>query len=169
MDNPPSEEQTFKKYTPEQAKAFASHRISYNDKLLNVILDHHQSTGGSMGMLLDVGCGPGNSVRGLAKHFDHAYGLDPSPEMINIAKLIGKETEAAETRGGGRIDFSVGRAEDMTAIKESGLKVDLLTAAMAVWASLLTQDGMANHSRRIGSICPISGSLPLRLSPAAVQ
>ena len=132
MDNPPSEERTFKNYTSEQAKTFAAHRGSYNDKLFNVILDHHRSTGGSFGTLLDVGCGPGNSIRSLAKHFDAAHGLDPSPEMINVAKMVGMEDQAAETAGGARIDFNVGRAEDMTTIRESGVKVDLLTAAMAV-------------------------------------
>lgn len=97
MEETSSEEQTFKQYTPAQAKAYAAIRGGYHDRLFNVILDHHKSTGGSFHALLDVGCGPGNATRPLAKHFEVAYGLDPSPEMINVASEIGKETGAAET------------------------------------------------------------------------
>jgi len=133
MEETSSEEQTFKQYTPAQAKAYAANRGGYHDRLFNVILDHHKSTGGSFHALLDVGCGPGNATRPLAKHFEVAYGLDPSPEMINVASEIGKETGAAETTGGRRIEYVLGRAENMSWLRDSGRKVDLLVSAMAVW------------------------------------
>ena len=127
-----SEERTFKAYTPAQAATYAAQRDAYNEKLFQKILDHHRATGGSFGVLLDVGCGPGNSTRPLAKHFDHAYGRDPSPQMINTAKAIGAEAAQGETATGNRVEFVVGRAEDMAPLQESDRKVDLLISAMAV-------------------------------------
>ena len=132
MEAPASEERTFKQYTPAQAQAYAANRSGYTDKLFNIILDHHRSTGGSFHTLLDIGCGPGNATRPLAKHFDVAYGVDPSPEMINAGIAIGAEPGTRETQSGGRVEYMVGRAEDMASLRESGRKVDLLTAATAV-------------------------------------
>ena len=126
------EELTFRQYTPNQAKAYAAGRSSYHDNLYKIIFDHHSSTGGAFTTLMDVGCGPGNSTRPLAKRFETAYGVDPSPEMINTAKRLGGVTAL-----GKQIDFLVGRAEDMGGSnwdKDSGGKVDLLTAGMAVSA-----------------------------------
>ena len=127
-----SEERTFKAYTPAQAAAYAAQRDAYNEKLFQKILDHHRATGGSFGVLLDVGCGPGSSTRPLAKYFDHAYGMDPSPQMISTAKAIGAEAAQGETATGSRIEFVMGRAEDMAPLRESDRKVDLLISAMAV-------------------------------------
>ena len=40
--------------------------------------------------ILDVGCGVGMSTRAIKKHFptSHVIGLDTSPEMLRIAKLV---------------------------------------------------------------------------------
>ena len=126
------EERTFRQYNPEQAKAYAAGRSSYHDNLYQTIFDHHSSTGGAFKTLMDVGCGPGNATRPLAKRFETAYGVDPSPEMINTANRLG-----GETASGKPIDFLVGRAEDMGGSnwdKPIEGKVDLLTAGMAVSA-----------------------------------
>ena len=123
-------ERTFRQYTPDQGKAYAAERSSYHDNLYKVIFDHHSSTGGAFKTLMDVGCGSGNATRSLAKRFEAAYGVDPSPEMINTAKRLG-----GETAPGNQIDFLVGRAEDMGGSDwDIGGKVDLLTAGMAVSA-----------------------------------
>ena len=127
-----SEERTFKEYSAAQAKAYASGRDTWNEKIFQKVLDHHKATGGYSGVLVDVGCGPGNSTRPLARHFDNAYGIDPSPEMINTARQLGAEVEGGETAEHGRIEYEVGRAELMTTLRESGRKADLLTSAMAV-------------------------------------
>ena len=137
MDTQSSEESTFRSYTPAMAKSYATHRGSYHENLFNVILDKHRSTGGAMKVLLDVGCGPGNSTRPLAKHFDNAFGLDPSPEMINTAKKLSAESPE-ETASGKSIVFGVGRAEDMNGeFRQPELGVDLLTSATAVCVPLV--------------------------------
>ena len=137
MDKPHVEEPTFRRYTPAQAKAYAWSRGSYNPELIDVILNHHRSTGGSFDTLLDVGCGPGNSTRPLAIHFDTAYGLDPSQEMVNAAKGIGMEAEESETASGGKINFVHGRSEELGWMRHASCKVDLLTSAMAVRTLIL--------------------------------
>ena len=93
-----------------------------------------------MKVLLDVGCGPGNSTRPLAKHFDNAFGLDPSPEMINTAKKLSAEAPE-ETASGKSISFGVGRAEDMNGeFRRPELGVDLLTSGTAVCVPLASRD-----------------------------
>ncbi len=127
---------TFRHYAPEQAKAYASNRHAYHDKLFQVILAHHQATGGTLGTLLDVGCGPGNSTRPLARHFANAYGIDPGPQMINVARSISAEAAGKgepETSSGKPIVFVEGTAEELEGpFREDGRKVDLLTASTAV-------------------------------------
>ena len=127
------EEHTFRQYTPDQAKAYADLRHSYHDNLYKIIFHHHASTGGSFGTLMDVGCGPGNVTRPLAKRFNTVYGVDPSPEMINTAKDLSAGSHEAETASGKKIEFIVGRAEELgKLIPDAESKVDLLTAATAV-------------------------------------
>ena len=82
----PSEEQTFKGYTSAQAKAYIEVRNWTFPKLYDLIINHHASTGGSFGMLFDVGCGPGNSTLPLAKRFNVVDATDPSEEMVRTAK-----------------------------------------------------------------------------------
>ena len=128
----PFEESTFKSYTPALAKAYAAARGSYHANLFNVIIDHHKSTGGALHVLADVGCGPGNSTRPLARHFDSAFGIDPSPEMINTAKSLSVESPE-ETASGKSITFCIGRAEGMSGLFcKSEDRVDLLTSGVAV-------------------------------------
>ena len=95
-----------------------------------------------MHVLLDVGCGPGNSTRPLARHFDSAFGIDPSPEMINAAKDLSAEYRE-ETASRKSITFHVGRAEEMDGLfREADCGVDLLTSATAV-RGILTVEGQS--------------------------
>ena len=136
----PTEESTFRSYTPALAKAYAASRGSYHENLFKVILDHHQSTGGGVQVLVDVGCGPGNSTRPLARHFDSAFGIDPSPEMINKAMNLSMES-SQETASGKSINFSVGRAEDIDGdFRKPEHGVDLLTSGTAVRARFANND-----------------------------
>ena len=158
------EESTFKSYTPSLAKAYAASRGSYNENLCRVILDNHRSSGGAMQVLLDVGCGPGNSTRPLARYFHSAFGIDPSPEMINTAKTL-SAASPEETASGKTIDFSVGRAEDMNGpFREPGNQVDLLTSGMAVRVLLAPSTTDLLFSRPIGLTCRDSGLLLLLAS-----
>ena len=165
-----AEEQTFKEFTPAQAKAYAANRSSHQENLFKVILEHHDSTAGTFGMLLDVGCGPGNSTRPLAKHFAAAYGIDPSRGMIDTAKAISAEA-GAETTSGKPIAFIEGRAEDINGtFRDVGRKIDLLTAGMAV--SILSVDphpSVLILCRRTGSTCGDSGPLQLGCLTEAEQ
>ena len=126
-------EKTFKAYTPGQAQAYAQQRGAYNERLYNIICDYHAETGGLFGTLVDLGCGPGNSTRPLAKRFEKAYGIDPSEGMIETARSISLSSGQDETKSGEYIYFSVGRAEDVgEGVRGTGEKVDMITAGMAV-------------------------------------
>ena len=152
-------EPTFKNYNSAQAQAYAASRNSYHENLFRVILEHHQSTGGGFGTLLDVGCGPGNSTRPLAKHFQDAYGVDPSQEMINTAKSISATSDAGETATGGKINFVVCRAEEVASSMAKAAKVDLLISAMAVGLSLASIVVLTLiDGRHIGLTCHDSGN-----------
>ena len=161
------EERTFRQFTPTQAKDYATNRGGYQDRFLQVILDHHESTGGAFGTLLDVGCGPGKtSTRPLAKRFDNACGVDTSPEMINTAKLLSAESQHGETASGKKIQFLVGSSEDLSdLIDASYSKVDLLTAGTAVRPTRSSVIIFLLISyRHIGSTWQASGPLQLACS-----
>ena len=114
-----------------------------------------------MQVLLDVGCGPGNSTRPLARYFDSAFGIDPSPEMINTAKTL-SAASPKETASGKTIDFSVGRAEEMHGpFREPGNHIDLLTSGTAVRIFLAPSATDLIFSRPIGSTWHDSGLLLL--------
>ncbi|KAK8023191.1 methyltransferase domain-containing protein [Apiospora marii] len=78
----------FRNYTTEEGKHYANFRPTYHENLYKLVIDHHSSTGGQFDTIVDLGCGPGNTVRELAPKFQHAFGLDPSEGMINTAKSL---------------------------------------------------------------------------------
>jgi len=129
MDYTASPEATFKSYGPTQAAAYAANRGSYNESLFNMIINHHHSTDRIFDTLLDVGWGPGISTAPLAKYFDTVHGIDLGIDMISTATGI---STGAETGSRKRIEFLLGRAEEMELPYEGSWKVDLITAGMAV-------------------------------------
>lgn len=119
---------TFRSYSAEQAKVYATHRLSYETAIYDTVFKYHSETGGQFGLLLDVGCGPGNATRDVALSFDQAIGADPGASMIDTARELG-----GKTKSGTGIKYEVSPAEEISSIK--GLEpnsVDLLTSAMAV-------------------------------------
>jgi ubiquinone/menaquinone biosynthesis C-methylase UbiE len=119
---------TFRSYTSSQAKLYASQRLSYPEALYRTVLDHHVATGGHLDSVVDVGCGPGNATRDVARSFKRALGVDPGEAMIAAAREHG-----GVTREGEEIRYVVGAAEELAGVEgvEAGA-VDLVTAAMAV-------------------------------------
>ncbi|EXJ70449.1 uncharacterized protein A1O5_06518 [Cladophialophora psammophila CBS 110553] len=122
-------EKTFSSYNKEQGKFYAQVRRDYHPKVYEAIIDHHTSTGGGHDTILDVGCGPGTAARGLASHFAHVIGLDPSEGMISTARSIGLVSSTAEPAR-----FERSTAEELGANLSPPLpdsSVDLITAANA--------------------------------------
>ncbi|TDZ66054.1 Trans-aconitate 3-methyltransferase [Colletotrichum trifolii] len=122
-------ENTFRVYTPEQGHDYAKGRRGYHQNLYKTIVDHHQSTGGSLDLLLDVGCGPGIVAREFGSQFAHVIGLDPAAGMISAARNLGGASSTSEP-----IRFEVSTAEELGAnlsppVADSS--VDLITAATA--------------------------------------
>ncbi|KAL2064849.1 hypothetical protein VTL71DRAFT_3989 [Oculimacula yallundae] len=118
---------TFRAYSAADANMYAAQRPAYSQKLYDVILNHHASTGGEFYTILDCGCGPGRATVDLARYFDRATGADPGKAMIEVAQERG-----GKTRSGRDIEYVVSSAEELS--KMDGLQpesVDLLTAAMA--------------------------------------
>ena len=118
---------TFRNYTSERAAKYAAGRPSYSSPLIAEILNYHTATSGSYGMLLDLGCGPGNSTRDLALSFEHAVGADPSEAMIEVARSSG-----AVTGSGEKIRWTVGGAEECSGLEGVEQGVDMIIAGMSV-------------------------------------
>jgi ubiquinone/menaquinone biosynthesis C-methylase UbiE len=55
--------------------------------------------------VVDVGCGPGNSVRMAARRGAHVIGVDPAPVMLRLARTF--------TRGHPPVRWSRGAAEEL--------------------------------------------------------
>ena len=119
---------TFRSYSAEQAKLYATHRLAYAAAIYDIVLGHHSSTGGQFGVVLDVGCGPGNATRDVALSFEQAIGVDPGAAMIETARELG-----GKTKSGQAIRYELSPAEELSNVE--GLEadsVDLLTVATAV-------------------------------------
>lgn len=126
-----SQEKTFSAYNAAQGKAYSQARPDYHQNVYNTILDHHKSTGGQLDTVLDIGCGPGQAIRSLAPHFNHAFGLDPSEGMIATARSLSGGTSTAASES---IRFEVSTAESLGQNLSSPIpdgSVDLITAANA--------------------------------------
>ena len=137
MKSPNSEgspaDPTYRQYTPSQAATYAQHRPSPPPALVELIFNHHISTGGQTGVLLDVGCGPGMATRAFAKHFEAAIGCDPGESMIQVATEHG-----GETANGKSIRWVICTAEEIEKLTEvEPGSVDLVIVAFAVGITFL--------------------------------
>ncbi|RDW77249.1 hypothetical protein BP6252_05302 [Coleophoma cylindrospora] len=121
----PNTDPTFRSYSATQAQTYATYRTSYPERFYSTILDFHHATGGQDGFLVDVGCGPGNATRDLARFFDAALGVDPGAAMIDAARGL-----AGVTKRGGPVAYEVAAAEEFARVT-GGQPVDLVVAAMA--------------------------------------
>ena len=121
-----SREETFRKFTAEQAAKYAAGRgMSYPEPIYNGVLDYHQ---GKREAVLDVGTGPGKVARDFLNYFDKAIGCDASEGMIGQA---GKDAEKNGLTD--RATFFVAGAEDcVSAVHQAGRQdVDAITVATA--------------------------------------
>ena len=119
---------TFRSYNSAQAQQYAGARLAYPSLLYQHILAEHGASGGRLGFVIDVGCGPGSATREWAPMFEHAEGLDPGHEMIKVARQRGGKTKAGES-----ICYEVCEAERMTDVPSLPVGgVDLICAATAV-------------------------------------
>ncbi|KAK5069684.1 hypothetical protein LTR70_010721 [Exophiala xenobiotica] len=126
---PFSTEKTFRSYNQEQGKAYAQIRLDYHPSVYQAIIDHHLSTDGQLGTLLDVGCGPGTAAYCLASRFAHTIGIDPSEGMIATARSLGDAKSTSEP-----VRFEVSTAEELGRKLSPPIKdhsIDLITAANA--------------------------------------
>ncbi|KAH6884227.1 methyltransferase [Thelonectria olida] len=119
----------FTTFTNDQGANYAEIRPKYHPNLYKTVVDRHTSTGGQLGTVLDVGCGPGTAARALAPQFAHAIGLDPSEGMMANARVLGGTSSSSEP-----IRFEVSSAEELGSnlsppVQDSS--VDLITAATA--------------------------------------
>jgi len=127
---------TFTAYNAADATSYAEGRDSaYPSALYREILafaDLPSPSSTRPTILLDVGCGPGNSTKDLAPYFSKVVGIDPSPAMISEAGGKGYKTGT-----GDGVDFMVSGAEECDTMggQQQG-SVDVLTSAMAVSPTL---------------------------------
>ncbi|KAI9723849.1 MAG: hypothetical protein M1828_004099 [Chrysothrix sp. TS-e1954] len=146
---------TFLRYTLTEAQAYLRNRTNatpptsttdsdprpaYNPALYAHILHRHISSGGQLGTLLDVGCGPGGIARDLARltpkladsegGWKEVWGIDGSSAMTGVAKRV-----RWKTANGGDIKWACLGAEDLDQlIIDHGVKegsVDLIVVGMA--------------------------------------
>lgn len=124
----PQKDPTFRNYDSSSAKFYAKNRPGYPEKVIDIIINQHTSTGGKLDLLVDIGCGPGTATRSVAPHFQHAIGADPGQSMIETARSIPSTTKSGEP-----VTYEVCSANALSTL--SALKrfpehpVDLITAA----------------------------------------
>lgn len=135
IQKPHQEEATFRNYDASAAKRYAQYRSGWPASFIESVISQHTSSGGETDLLLDIGCGPGNSTRDLAPHFQTVLGVDPSPSMVEVARGIPVFTARGEP-----VRYEVGKAEELSSLpvlaelspKSHGREcVDLITASTA--------------------------------------
>ncbi|CRG87841.1 Putative methyltransferase DDB_G0268948 [Talaromyces islandicus] len=124
----PQQDKTFRNLHVNQAVNYAATRKGYPPALIKYIVDHHCATGGETKLLLDVGCGPGNSTQDLAPYFDQVFGADPGEGMINAAKELGGVSGA-----GDQIKYQICSAEELDRLEEPKRgSVDMINVTAAI-------------------------------------
>lgn len=132
------EEATFRNYNASAAAKYARFRFGWSEEFVqDKVISPHTSSGGQLNVLVDIGCGPGNSTVCLAPHFQTVLGVDPAPAMVEAARA---RPDPAATATGEPIRYEVGRAEELSSLpalaelwpETHGKEcVDLITAATA--------------------------------------
>ena len=84
---------------------------------------------------LDFGCGIGRLTQALAGHFDHVYGVDISPKMIELAN-----THNRHNRKGARCEYVCNSAGDLRRFADGS--IDMIYS----WITL--QHMRPRHARR---------------------
>jgi len=87
------------------AQYYAQYRRPYSKQLFEDIVSYYRL--GGKGRLLDLGCGTGELTIPLASHFQNAIGLDPSSDMLAVAKSKADEQRVLN------ITWTQGKAEDL--------------------------------------------------------
>lgn len=161
-------EKTFRSYNAAQGKQYAASRMDYHPSVYEYVVNQHTATGGQFNTLVDVGCGPGNAVRFLAPQFQRAFGVDPSPGMVEAARELGGASAT------GPIQYSQSLGEDLCKDPAGNFvlgneSVDLITLANAAhWLDMAPFWQRAAKVLRPGGSVAIWTSGEMRIHPSTV-
>lgn len=121
------------------ASLYSKYRPTYPKDLLNIISRYITRHGGGHGVVVDVGCGTGQSTFYLLDLFKHCIGVDISKAQISEA------LRKCEVEGTKNIEFVVGSGLDMPVESSS---VDMVTIAQA-WHWVKDIDGFYSECKRV--------------------
>lgn len=125
------QESTFRNYDALQAQSYADYRKAYDQRLIELVVKTHTSTGGELHKVLDIGCGPGLATRQIAGYFQEVDGIDAGASMIEKAK-----TTPCFSAKGTQASFYVCNSEEIDKLFEPE-SIDLITVATAAhWFDL---------------------------------
>ncbi len=99
----------YDRYAPRYDTLLVENRI--NAHLRHAMLDYQAQTFHEGSRLLEVGCGTGDEAIALARRGCHVVAVDPSREMIRIARA-----KVLSGNLGDFVDFYVGRARDLDGV-----------------------------------------------------
>jgi 2-polyprenyl-6-hydroxyphenyl methylase/3-demethylubiquinone-9 3-methyltransferase len=94
--------------------------FGYRLQLLKTLM-----AGARRGILVEIGCGPGQHLMALADDFERAIGLDLSPAMINRAEIARFDHPLRE-----RIRFAVDPAEELRTLSPQTIDVLFCVGAL---------------------------------------
>lgn len=114
----------------------AAQLFRYRLRLLHALLPQEQG-----GVLVEIGCGPGQHLLALAARFDRAVGLDLSPVMIEQAERLRRQHPLRE-----RIVFAVDPAEELATLEPDS--VDALIC-IGAFEHMLQPDRVLRQIRRV--------------------
>ncbi|CAO3608473.1 unnamed protein product [Cunninghamella echinulata] len=102
------------------SQSYLLHCPGYNQTTYKQIIDEHK---GLFNIAVDIGCGPGTVAFELSTSFKQVIGIDPSPNMLQVASKTAKERDLTN------LVFKQGYGESLPLENDS---VDLITVAQAL-------------------------------------
>jgi len=114
----------------------ADRLLRYRLRVLRDLLPTERS-----GLLVEIGCGPGQHLLALAEHFRKSVGLDLSPAMIERAELSRRTHPLRQC-----IDFAVDPAEELATLRAN--TVDALICVGA-FEHMLQKERVLHQIRRV--------------------
>jgi SAM-dependent methyltransferase len=109
-------------FAGDTASFYARYRREYPAELIARLAKDNRD---GDGRLLDLGCGTGQLLLQLAPFFQHAFGIDPEPDMLREAASTAREC------GIGHVEWIRGSADELPKLAPALGRLDLVTIGTA--------------------------------------
>ncbi|XP_041055983.1 uncharacterized protein LOC121284578 isoform X2 [Carcharodon carcharias] len=140
----------------EHAALYQKYRVPLPSQICNLVLNYLQRKKGKpFSLAVDIGCGSGQSTRGLAAYFEKVIGIDASGAQIEEARKVG---------GPGNISFRCSKPSHPTRVRKVRLLGMNIKKYLMLSCSLTKRELIIFHSSNMHQSRGSKASLSLYLT-----